>query len=199
MLEQLVDLGLIDMQNGKVSEEDKVLLLHIYKSKLNNEQPDVKNAYERYKSGDLKYESMVDPSISFNFGNRFDKIIEFMHEATCLSEKIVTENIREARAFDANDEKMQSVKTKMCEKLENLHVLKSLINNQDSFGALCAKFNIPATEEGIETMKTRLNDMYKETEADYISSKLNVLCSAVNHIIKSDIRQKTYENGVAVG
>lgn len=200
MLKQLVDLGLIDMQNGKISEEDKILLLHIYKSKLNGEQPDVKDAYAKYKSGQLTYDSLIDPTISYVSGGRFDKIIEFMHENVCYSEKIVSENIREARAFDAREEKMQSIQKILHEKLEKLHTLQSMLSgSKDNLKALCERFNMPATDESISKLSVGLKNQLDETTKDYTSNKLNVLCSAVNFIIKSDIRQKRYENSVSAG
>lgn len=199
MLKQLVDLGLIDMQDGKISEEDKVLLLHIYKSKLNGEQPDVKDAYAKYKSGQLTYDSLIDPTIDYVSGGRFDKIIEFMHENVCYSEKIVSENIREARAFDAREEKMQSIQKILQEKLDKLHMLQSMIGSKENLKSLCEKFNMPATDESLSKLSVGLKNQLDETTKDYTTNKLNVLCSAVNFIIKSDIRQKRYENDVSVG
>lgn len=199
MLKQLAELGLIDMQNDKVNEEDKVLLLHIYKSKLNGEQPDVKDAYARYKAGELTYKSLVDPSISYNFGGRFDKIIEFMHESTCFSEKIVSENIREARAFDAREEKMQSIQKILVEKLDKLHMLQSLLSDKENLRVLCEKYNMPATDESIEKLTIGLQNQLEETSKDYCTNKLNVLCSAVNYIIKSDIRKKSFDKSASIG
>lgn len=199
MLKQLVDLGFIDLQSGEISDEDKVLLLHIYKSKLNGEQPDVKDAYAKYKAGELTYSSLVNPTISYQFGGRFDEIIEFMHENVCYSERIETELYREARAFDAREEKMQMLQKILCEKLDKLHMLQGMLENKENLKAVCEKYNMPATEESLDKLSEGLKTQYEETTKDYTANKLNLLCSAVNFIIKSDIRQKKYDKNISLG
>lgn len=199
MIKQLINLGFIDLIDGKISEEDKVLLLHIYKSKLNGEQPNIKEAYSKFKAGELTSKSLINPTIGYQFGGNFDEIVEFMHESTCIKERIVSENIREARAFDAYEEKIQSVQKILLEKLDKIHMLQSMVNNNGTLTALCERLNMPATDENIQGVMSSLQSELIKAKEDYTSNKLNVLCGAINYIVKNDIRQKTYENGISVG
>ena len=193
MLKQLEELGFIDSTDGQLNEEEKILLLHIYKSKLNGVQPDLKSTYEKIQSKELTaFSQLIDASIGCDFDGDYSKMIEAMHKNICTKAGDAEENYKESRTFDAYEEKMQGIKNVLNEKREKLQTLRSLLGDQQNLKELCQKFGMPSTDENIEMLQAGLKNQYNETQKDYMTNRIKVFVPAVEYRIKSDIRSGKY-------
>ncbi len=80
MLDALDKMGLLKKENGTIDEKTKIVLLHIYKSRLEGKKTDIKGILNQINANDISsYSQLLSKDIDGLFCDGFESGIEKMH------------------------------------------------------------------------------------------------------------------------
>ena len=201
MLEKLKELGILDAQNGQLSKEEEIILLHIYKSKLEGETPELVSVQDRIKKGELtSYSQELDEETACFFDGDFASGIEKIHAklGSLRAEGKGEEKYSAARAYETLCDRMGKVSNAIKSKREELDTLGNWIENEDSFKAFCAASGVNVEGEKSAQLKSLLQTNFVAKQSEFFNAKSRALNLATDYILTTDVRSGKYEAAAAL-
>lgn len=184
MLETLEELGFVTSENGCFDNQDKVILLHIYKSKLNGDKIDFAQIAQDINAG----KSVSD--------EEFYSKIRTAHKvlAEKRSNEIDNEKLGSSRLFEKFEERLKTIQDAFQDKKVQFEAMQELLNNQDSLDAFCQKTNMSGNKD---VVKNALSKKFEEMKPDYLKSKINCISVGVDYSAWVDARTGKYSRVLA--
>ncbi len=179
MLETLEKLGFLSIENGQISNQDKIILLHIYNSKINGEKV---NAQQIAQVLD------TDASVS---DEQFASQIKAAHKvlAERKLQEVDNEKLGSSRLFEKMEERVQGLKGAFEEKKIEFETMRGVLENEQNFDAFCQKTNLSANKDMV---KKALQKKFDDTKADYLKQKVGCLSVGVDFAAWADARAGKY-------
>ena len=179
MLETLEKLGFLSTENGQISNQDKIILLHIYNSKINGEKV---NAQQIAQVLD------TDASVS---DEQFASQIKSAHKvlAERKLQEVDNEKLGSSRLFEKMEERVQGLKGAFEEKKIEFETVRGVLENEQNCDASCQKTNLSANKDMV---KKALQKKFDDTKADYLKQKVGCLSGSVDFAAWADARAVKY-------
>lgn len=181
MLERLQEIGIINLENGKLSQEDAKILLHIYKLKLDNQKIDI---------SDVEAKVLNDKNLDLAVA--IDEI-EKLHKSFAIknAENWNIEGRGGSLGFEELSDKVEQCSRVVKLKRENFEVLNDCLSSEEKFNSFCA--NLKIQEDGKDRVKVALQAKKADICDEYLRAKIGALNFAVDYAAISDIREGKIE------
>ncbi len=187
MLDALKELGLIDSPDGKLTKEEEILLLHIYKSKLEGVSPELVETQAEINSGKLTdYCQLLSDEVAPFFADGFNKGIEKIH-AKLVKNRAEDGSEYVLKASRKHGElcvRMKQIKNAINNSRQDLELMKGWLSDEKGFEAFCSSRDIAPNE----SMKTMLKSAYEAKQSEFNAAKVRALNFSVGFLIADDVQ-----------
>ncbi len=193
MLDKLTNLGFISLEDEKLSKEEKIILLHIYKSILDNKKIDFQEVKQQISQPQADKLNEMVKSMPADFSvTTFEKGIEGVHNFIGekeAKEKCV-ETYSDARKYDVLSESINRLMKAYQSKKENLDMVKKFLSDESLFDEFCLNSNIEMSKEDL---RKKMEDQFCIIKNDTIDAKIKCLNMGVRYVLWTDIREGKFE------
>ena len=174
MLKTLEELGFLSTENGEIAAEDKQILLHIYKSKLNGEKIDSQQIIDALDGENISYQEFLAQ-------------VSSAHKTLAhkLFKNVDVQKLGSARAFEKLEERVDGLKAAFEEKQAQYQAMGELLSNSQSFDAFCEKVNV----SNKAAVKQALQKKFEDARQTYLKSKVGCLSVGVEYNAWVDARE----------
>ncbi len=201
MLEKLNELGILDAEDGKLSNEEEIVLLHIYKSKLEGVSPDLVTLQERIRNGELtSFKQELDEETAAFFDEDFASGIEKIHAKLGLlrAEGKREEQYSAARAYETLCDRMGKLKNIIFEQRGAVNTLSDWLKDENTFKEYCASCGMVFEGDKSEEIKSLLQQNFIAKKSELGNTKTRALNLATEYILTTEVRSGKYEKAAAL-